>query len=692
MLKGIRPLALLWCAAVVLVYVYICIDTLFHPFNPGKEQLWAGRFILIGAIAAAAHFLGLRRFLAVGVPALVAAAAAAIIILSGSVIAVLLALAIFTAAVGIGDSLLRLFGLGRGDRPVDGLLIALMLGFAILGFLVAVLGVSGLLAPFVVGAILAIGFFPAARQLREVVVIRPRVNRDPEVKETPAVLAVCGWMMLLNLVWAVAPEVQYDALNYHLPVPAAYAGAGRIVDLLYVHSYLAGLMDSLYAIAFVFDSQGAAEMIPFGLAIVSALCVFSLTARIAGKRAAIWAAALFYTAPVIMWAASTTDVDLAVGTFVVALVLSIVRWHETQQSKWLMVTGLIIGAGIGTKPTFGLIMPAVIGFLAWYVFRRADESILSRVRVVFAMTILALTICAPWYLIRASYTGNPLYPGGNSIFESTRPSYGTAKAFGGNFRIAPTPRVLASFPFLFTYDTDAYSESGVASGGAGPYLLLAIPALWLAFRERSLPLRMIAFVAGSYVLIWTVIFSYARFYIPALPLVIPLAVLAVWRIAKDRSALAAAAFILVLAAQGLIVPVQYWIIPDRIPLRNALGRETDESLLRRALPGFGAVEFVNRAAEPGDTAVGLGFERSRHYLRIPFHSFRGMPELRPVARMKDPEAVAESLRERGYDWLLIDRAEPDNGELYIRQSFAEKYGTLRFSTRNHLVYRLAPPR
>ena len=107
-----------------------------------------------------------------------------------------------------------------------------------------------------------------------------------------------------------------------------------------------------------------------------------------------------------------------------------------------------------------------------------------------------------------------------------------------------------------------------------------------------------------------------------------------------------------------------------------------------ARPSVSSIE--NRAAEPGDTALGLGFERSRQYLRIPFHSFRGIPELRPLARIENPEVLAETLRERGYDWLLIDRSEPDNGEAYIRKTFAETYGSLRFSTRNHLVYRLPP--
>lgn len=686
-LKSIRPPALLWSAAVVLVYAYICVDTLFHPFNPGEDQTWASAILGAGAIAAVLHFLAPRRALTVVIPGLIAISAIAIIILSGSVTAVLIALVTFGASIGAGFWILRLLGIADGDRPLDSMLIALMLGIAILACTVVALGSVGLLRPAIIVIVLLIAGAAAIHPLRDLGF--PRGAADEEkVKEAPALLAIGSFMALINLVWAVAPEVQYDALNYHLPVPAAYASAGRVVDLLFIHSYLAGLTDSFYAIAFVFRSQGAAELVSFGLALASALGVYTLTSRIAGRRVALWAATLFYTTPLIVWAASTSDVDLAVGAFVIALVISIVRWHETGGKRWFLVAGIIIGGGIGTKPTFGLIMPAVIALLVWYVFRGAHDTFLSRVRTVALMTVLALLVCAPWYLIRASFTGNPLYPGGGSIFESNRPSYAAARTFGGNFRIPFTPDSLAFFPFRFTFDTDAFSESGVASGGAGPWLLLAVPGLWLAVRDRSVPLRVMTLAAVSYVALWAVVFSYARFFIPVLPLLVPLGTLAVWRAAKSRRSLALGAFALILASQSVVVPVQYWIIPDRIPIRNALGLETDEGLLRRALPGFTAVQFVNRTAQPGDVAIGLGFERSRHYLDIPFHSFRGIPELRPVARIEDPKALIAILRERGYGWLLIDRSEPHNQETYIRQSFAEKYGRLRFSTRNHLVYRL----
>ncbi len=50
-------------------------------------------------------------------------------------------------------------------------------------------------------------------------------------------------VVVLNFVWAVVPEIQFDANNYHLAVPSLYLANGGFVDLPYFfHSYLAHLV------------------------------------------------------------------------------------------------------------------------------------------------------------------------------------------------------------------------------------------------------------------------------------------------------------------------------------------------------------------------------------------------------------------------------------------------------------------
>ena len=114
------------------------------------------------------------------------------------------------------------------------------------------------------------------------------------------------------------------------------------------------------------------------------------------------------------------------------------------------------------------------------------------------------------------------------------------------------------------------------------------------------------------------------------------------------------------------------------------------ALLARALPGYDSADFVNGNAAPGDRALGLGFEHVRHYLDIPFDSWRGIPELRPLSQIQDPYLLARALHEEGYDWLMLHLKEPHNQEAYRYSEFAERYGKLVFREGDYVVYRLTP--
>lgn len=681
-----RFAALFWSLAVTIVYFYVCVSTLFEPFNYGDEKTWALIFGVVSTLVVLAHFAP-SIVLRVVFPALIVAAFVTVIIRSGSVAALLIAVLLMAAALGLGDGLMRLLRLDAdGSRGLETTLVSLMAGFGVLGVLGFFLATVYLLKTPIVLAVLAVSAGLSVRPLRA---LRRKSAPGllPQMRERPALLAIGGYMMLLNLAWTVAPEVQYDALNYHLTVAAAYARAGGVVDLLFTHSYLAGLVESVYALVMVFGLQTAAKMIPFAIALICAGCVYALTDRVAGKRAAAWAALLFYSIPLIMWASGTTDVEIALGGFVATTAISLMRWHESGQTNWLYFAAILLGSGLGVKPTMGLLIPVLGVLFLHYVIAGKDSAFRARLRTAFFIALISLGMSAPWPLLRERFTGNPFYPVFNQWFPVHRYTPEVGPPLGGNVRVPLAAVPLIKFPARFTFKTVWYSESGVTSGGVGPYLLLAVPALLLIRRERF-NLNLLCALAFTWVAVWTVMFSYARFYIPVLPVIVPLAVAVVIAAARKKTWLAQGMCISIFAGQSLSMPVQFWVIPERIPHRNALGLESDEDFLARVHRGIPAARYLNRHAAPGETAVGLGFERVRYYLDVPFHSWRDMPEVQTISHIAEPARLAEALDRHGYDWLIIDELEPDNGEKYLAQPFLECFAELRFRDRQHAVYRL----
>src|SRR5438876_11082289 len=69
--------------------------------------------------------------------------------------------------------------------------------------------------------------------------------------------------------------------------------------------------------------------------------------------------------------------------------------------------------------------------------------------------------------------------------------------------------------------------------------------------------------------------------------------------------------------------VQFWNIPERFPIAVALGRETREHFLERALGGYATVKYLNEVTKAGDRLLGVDVEQIRFYLNVPLETFAG---------------------------------------------------------------------
>jgi len=80
-----------------------------------------------------------------------------------------------------------------------------------------------------------------------------------------------------HFIWAVAPEIEYDALNYHLAVPRFYLEAGCLIDLPYFfHSYFAHLPDMFFGLCIALGGGPAAKLANFAAGVASMGAVNSL--------------------------------------------------------------------------------------------------------------------------------------------------------------------------------------------------------------------------------------------------------------------------------------------------------------------------------------------------------------------------------------------------------------------------------
>src|SRR5207302_7535668 len=113
---------------------------------------------------------------------------------------------------------------------------------------------AGIARPPIFFALGAIGLLP-------LIWLRPRL-RFPLPDGLPAViLTVYG---VLYLIHALAPEIQPDAITYHLGLVAEYGRLGRFPDRVGFFEMLPQGTEMLFLFAFVIGKHSAAKLVHFG--------------------------------------------------------------------------------------------------------------------------------------------------------------------------------------------------------------------------------------------------------------------------------------------------------------------------------------------------------------------------------------------------------------------------------------------
>ncbi len=694
-----------WLAATAAWYVWTAVRALGHPLNSGADLLWAGVWLLFAALVLVSRAVLGPAAHAIVWQSGIAAAALAIIVLSRQGAAVLVALSFLFLAWALGDWLLGRLG-AEPALPLEQTFIAAALGLPLLAFLGLALALLGrLTAGWVFGA-LALLTLLAARRLW----IRLRLRRTAGPKGAPgrffgasdavpergAVLALLGFVALVNLAWALAPEIQYDALNYQLAVPAAYAAEHRLVNLpVYWHSYFSHLVNMVFALAMALHAPAAAKLLVYATGILAALSAYVLGRSLFHERAGLWAAALFYTTPLVGWLSSTAYVDLPVTLFFSASLLALLRWRATRAPGWIGASGLLAGAALGSKLTALCAAVSLLAVFAVLLWREADLPPARKAGALAAFLLGLGLAAAPWYAIVFVFTGNPFFPLFNGVFRSPAWDPVNTNLNAGLFGIGASPGALGRLPFALTFDTSRFGEA-MSDGGAGLALALLPASVVLGWKALA-GKRFLVAIAACYLLLWAFTVQYARYYIPLLPAVCVLAVAALASAAQIASEAGrrfprvnlALLFVVLLVQVPLHFP-QYWNIPERVPVPLALGMETREAFLERALGGiYDAVRHVNAVARPGEKALTGGADAMRFYLKAPLASMSETFDLKRICDSLPPDRLARNLLKNGYAYLLVDgeidrnRPDPFSSPVFLR-----RFARLEFQHGSGRVYRL----
>lgn len=381
---------------------------------------------------------------------------------------------------------------------------------------------------------------------------------------------------IVAVIAAMAPEWSPDGASYHLGVVQNYYrehGLVRSGTNMYAH--LSQGVELLFLMAWAFGRHSAAALTHCAFYLTLPLLILRFGQR-QGHPAAAAAAALFtMCSPVLLVDGTSAYIDVAVA----ASLFAVFALCEMEAPPLLL--GLLAGACFGMKYTAALAVPYA-GFRLMLRKRWPDVAVFSAAAAIPML---------PWLVRNILWFQNPFSPLLNAWFPNPWIHVSFEQDYSNLMRHYVGLASDAAIPLEVTI------RGRVLNGFLGALFLLA-PAALFALRSAL----------GRRLLAAALLFSlpYAanvgtRFLLPALPFVslamamAPPAALARWILPALTLAHAVSSF----PDMPSYYTDQYGWRVEKIPLRQALRLETEESWLSRKWPPFRLARMIEMSTPAG---------------------------------------------------------------------------------------------
>lgn len=454
--------------------------------------------------------------------------------------------------------------------------IMLAAGGAALSLLVFLTLVAGIAGP---PAFAAIGGVSIAVALR----IR-RMPAEKSAAPIPRLLyPVFAAYGILYLVHGMAPEIQADAVGYHLGLVAEYLRLGGFPARVGFYEMVPQGMEMLFLFAFAFGKHSAAKLVHLAFLFATVPLIAHTGKRLGIPGAAPIGAALIYlSAPVVGVTGSSAYNDPALVFYILATLYLLLAWRQEGKLEYLLTAGVFAGFCYAVKFPGIVVLPAA--GLAVLVLSR-------RVRPVMAFAAAGLAMLAPWMLRNAVVAGNPLAPLFNAWFPN--PYFHAAM----EQTLAVT---LASWGGVRWWQAPWELAIGGRLQGILGAVFLAMPLALLALRRQAGRILWLAAVVAAIPWFWNM---GTRFLLPAVPfLALALAM------SLPRRLLWTLVAVQVVACWPTFLreyaPREAWYLRG-FPVRAALRLEPEADYVAYRLPDYNVARMVQEATGPKDRVFAL---------------------------------------------------------------------------------------
>lgn len=512
----------------------------------------------------------------------------------------------------------------RFAGPVEAIAYGGGLGLGMFSYTVLTVGLLGGLYPAVILGLLG-GIAVLCRRALCVTVTELTHGLQALVRWRPtrsqgliAILLVA--FLLLDLLGALAPPTEADALVYHLAVPKVYVRAHQVIDVPYnLYSYLPFGVEMLYTAGLVLDSSGiVAALTHYTYGVLIVLAIYSLGRRYFSPEIGLWAALFFVSPPMVTNLMSVPAAELGPTLYFTLALAAVLRWCDKRQWHWAVLAGIFAGLTAGAKlqPVF-LVMSLGVVFLATALLIEPTRTLTRRqyLQPLLGFAVLALLVASPWFIKNWVYTGNPIYPFLYSVFGGKYWSAALAAQFKSHIEAKGVGYDL--FTFLAT-PWFVLAEAGLVNVGFASFAFVPF-ALRLRGVRRRLLLVVLALATVYYPLWFFFIYQRHKHLLYLLPAFSLLAAVGLHVLLRaDWLQRWARLSVLTITGAGLLFLLGGAMIYQSKYIPVALGLEERQAFLDR----YGLIQkpyrYVNTHLPPDSRVMLVGVWDFFYYLDVDY--------------------------------------------------------------------------
>lgn len=217
------------------------------------------------------------------------------------------------------------------------------------------------------------------------------------------------FLIIVNFIGALGPELSFDALWYHLTIPKLFSLSHRVYFIpggLFYYSLMPKLTEMLYTVSLVFSFETGTKLIHFTFGILTCWALFKLARLYLSKKISFLAVLVFYSNLVVDWLSTTAYTDLSRAFFETGAIFYLLLYTKNKQNKNLIKSAILLGFAISVK----LLSLGTIPIFLVMIFMISGLSLFQKLQKSLMYILVSLAIPLPWFVISFYYTKNPFFP------------------------------------------------------------------------------------------------------------------------------------------------------------------------------------------------------------------------------------------------------------------------------------------